>query len=378
MKFLHLSDLHLGKRVNEFSMLEDQAYILDQIIELAGSQQADGIWIAGDVYDKPVPPAEAVRLFDDFLTRLAEMHLPVFIISGNHDSAERIAFGSRLLDASGVYLSPVYDGQVEPVLLSDQYGEIAVYLLPFIKPAMVRRLWEEEPLDSYQDALRAAVAHMEISPQRRNVLLAHQFVTGAQRCESEDVSVGGLDNVDADIFAPFDYVALGHLHGPQWVGRETIRYCGSPLKYSFSETGQQKSALLVELAEKGRIGITPLPLKPLRDMREIKGSYMELTARDSYLGTNTDDYLRAILTDEEDIPNAMDRLRTIYPNLMRLDYDNQRTRSVQAMNVSDQREEKAPLSLLGEFYRLQNNQPMSPEQEAFSKKLMEEIWEGQL
>lgn len=378
MKFLHLSDLHLGKRVNEFSMLEDQAYILNEIVESAGSQQVDGIWIAGDIYDKPVPPAEAVRLFDDFLTRLAEMHLPVFIISGNHDSAERIAFGSRMLDTSGIYLSPVYDGWVEPVVLSDQYGEIAVYLLPFIKPAMVRRLWEEEPVDSYQDALRAAIAHMEISPQRRNVLLAHQFVTGAQRCESEEVSVGGLDNVDADVFEPFDYVALGHLHGPQWVGRETICYCGSPLKYSFSEAGQQKSALLVELAEKGRIEISRLPLKPLRDMREIKGSYMELTARDSYLGTNTDDYLRAILTDEEDIPNAMDRLRTIYPNLMRLDYDNRRTRSVQKIQISESTEQREPLSLLEEFYRLQNNQSMSPEQESFSRKLMEEIWEGQL
>lgn len=378
MKFLHLSDLHLGKRVNEFSMLEDQAYILNEIIKLAESQQVDGIWIAGDIYDKPVPPAEAVRLFDDFLTRLAEMHLSVFIISGNHDSAERIAFGSRLLDTSGIYLSPVYDGQVEPVIVSDRYGEIAVYLLPFIKPAMVRRLWEGKSVDSYQDALRTAVAHMEISPQRRNILLAHQFVTGAQRCESEEVSVGGLDNVDAEIFAPFDYVALGHLHGPQWVGRETIRYCGSPLKYSFSEAGQQKSALLVELAEKGQIEITRLPLTPLRDMREIKGSYMELTARDFYLGTNTDDYLRAVLTDEEDIPNAMDRLRTIYPNLMRLDYDNRRTRSVQIMNTFEETEQKDPLSLLEEFYRLQNNQPMSPEQQAFSKKLMEEIWEGQL
>lgn len=375
MKFMHLSDLHIGKRVNEFSMLEDQKYILSQILLLAEEERPDGVFLAGDLYDKPVPPAEAVQLLDSFLTRLARMDVPVFAVSGNHDSPERVSFGARLLSSRGVYLSPVYDGAVEKVSLTDAYGEVQVHLLPFIKPAVVRHVFEEEEINSYQDAVRSAVSHMAIDPQVRNVLIAHQFVTGAARCESEEILVGGLDNVDASVFDPFDYVALGHIHSPQHVGREAVRYCGTPLKYSFSEAGQEKSVTVLELLEKGNVEIRKFPLKPLRDMRKIRGSYLEVTARSFYEGTNTEDYVQITLTDEEDVPDGLQKLRVIYPNLMRLEYDNKRTRNNGDVAGADSVEQKSELELCGEFYELQNNQPMNEKQEAFVRDLIQDIQE---
>ena len=376
MRFLHLSDLHLGKRLNEFSLLEDQAFILDQILSIARDRQVDGVLIAGDVYDKSVPSGEAVELFDSFLTGLAALGTEVFVISGNHDSAQRMAFGSRLLDRCRIHLSPVFDGEVRPTVLTDQYGEAAVWLLPFLKPAAARQLWPEAEIETYTDAVRAAVAAMEVDPSRRNVLLSHQFVTGAARCESEEISVGGVDNVDAGVFAPFDSVALGHIHSPQWVGRETVRYCGTPLKYSFSEARQQKSVTLVALEEKGRVDIETVPLTPLRDLRELRGTYMELTARSYYEDQSREDYLHITLTDEEDVLNAIARLRAVYPNLMRLDYDNRRTRETRSLDAGGDMEERSPMELLEEFYTLQNNQPMTPEQKRFAAGLMENVWEG--
>lgn len=377
MKFIHLSDLHLGKRVNEFSMLEDQAYILTKIINIIDEQKIEGVWIAGDIYDKAVPPAEAVRLMDDFLTRLADRKLPVFVISGNHDSAERLSFGARLMNSRGIYLSPVFDGKVEPVILKDEFGEIAVYMLPFIKPASVKRFYPEAEITTYTDAVHVAVEHMEMEETRRNVLLAHQFVTGAARCDSEEISVGGVDNVDASAFDGFDYVALGHLHGPQKIGRETVRYSGTPLKYSFSEVSHKKAAVIVTLNEKGDVQIQQIPLVPKRDMREIKGSYMEVTALDFYKDTNTEDYLHVTLTDEEDVPDAIGKLRTIYPNIMRLDYDNTRTRTRTKISGTAEVERKTPMELLMEFYELQNNQAMKEEQVSIASEMMEKIWEGE-
>lgn len=375
MKFMHLSDLHIGKRVNEFSMLEDQKYILAQILELAKKEQVDGVFLAGDLYDKPVPPAEAVRVLDGFLTRLAEMEVPVFAVSGNHDSAERLAFGAQLFSSRGVYLSPVYDGNAEVVSMEDSYGEVRVYLLPFVKPATVRHVFEDEEIDSYQDAVRAAVEHMEIDPAVRNVLAAHQFVTGAARCESEEILVGGLDNVDVTVFDQFDYVALGHIHSPQHVGRETVRYCGTPLKYSFSEAEQEKSVTVVELKEKGQVEIRKIPLVPLRDMRRIRGTYLEVTNRSFYEGTNTEDYVQITLTDEEDVPDGLQKLRVIYPNLMRLEYDNTRTRESGDVTGACEVERKSAQELFGEFYELQNNQPMSGQQETFVRELFMSIQE---
>ena len=375
MRFMHLSDLHLGKRVNEFSMLEDQSFILKQILDIADAELPDAVIIAGDIYDKSIPPAEAVQLFDDFLCALAQRKLQVFVLSGNHDSPERLAFGARLMNLSGIHISPVYDGTVLPTVLKDDYGIVNIYMLPFIKPAHVHHCYQDESIVSYTDAVSTAIRHMNVDPTSRNVLVTHQFVTGAQRSDSEYVSVGGSDNVNASVFDFFDYVALGHLHGPQHIERESIRYCGTPLKYSFSEVNHQKSVTIVEMAEKGELAIRTIPLTPLHDLREIRGTYMELTDRSNYVGTATDDYLHITLTDEQDVPDAIGRLRIVYPNLMKLDYDNLRTRNGTKLNLSDNLKKKSPLELFKELYEKQNGQAMSQEQLDFSTDLMKRIWE---
>lgn len=377
MKWVHLSDLHLGKRVNGFSMVEDQRYILEQILKIMEEEKPDGILLAGDIYDKSVPSAEAVQLFDWFLSQLAAMETEVFAISGNHDSAERLAFGASIMAPGGVYFSPVYDGKLTVVTQKDDFGEIDIYLLPFLKPATVRPFFPEEPIESYTDAVKKALEGYPLHPERRNILLTHQFVAGAARCESEEIYAGGTEAVDASVFQGFDYVALGHLHGPQNVGGENIRYCGTPLKYSFSEAKHQKSVTVVELAEKGSLRLRTVPLRPLRDLREIRGSYMELTAKAYYEGMCREDYLHITLTDEEDVFDAAARLRVIYPNLMKLDYDNQRTRVDQTISAPTEVEQKTPSTLFSEFYALQNNQPMSAEQEKIIKELTEQIWEGE-
>lgn len=374
MRFLHLSDLHLGKRVCEFSMLEDQRHILGQILTLLDDHPVNGVILAGDLYDKPVPPAEAVRLLDWFLTQLAARKLPVFAVSGNHDSADRIAFGAHLLADSQIYLSPVFEGVPVPISLQDDYGTVDIYLLPFLKPATVRHIYPDTDIQSYNDAIAQVLQHCTPDPSHRNVLVAHQFVAGAAACESEEPSVGGVDCIDAALFDAFDYVALGHLHSPQKVGRDTVRYCGTPLKYSFSEATQQKSATFVELGPKGQVQLSTIPLSPLHDLRQLRGSYMELTDRRQYEGTATDDYLQITLTDEQDIPDALARLRVIYPNLMQLDYDNRRTRENQEICAPERTEQRTPLEHFAAFYELQNNQPLSEEQSAFCQKLIESIW----
>ena len=375
MKFLHLSDLHIGKCVNEVSMLDDQAYILDQILCIADVERPDAVLIAGDIYDRSIPSNEAVTLFDDFLVKLAKRHLPVLMISGNHDSPERLSFGGRLLDASGIYISPVYHGNIQPITLTDSYGPVHFWLLPFIRPAHVRRFFPDEAIESYTDACRVAVAHMGFDKSRRNVLLAHQFVTGAATCESEELSVGGTDNVDVTVFEDFDYTALGHLHGPQNVGSNRVRYCGTPLKYSFSEADQHKSVTLVELGGKGHLHVELIPLTPRHDLRELRGSFAALTDRANYENTPTDDYLHILLTDEEDVPEAAGRLRAIYPNLLQLSYDNTRTRTSQLVDGPGEVPNRLPLELFDELYQKQNNQPMSPVQRAFMQTLMESIGE---
>ena len=377
MKLIHLSDLHLGKRVNEFSMMEDQEYILEEILKITLEERPEGVIIAGDVYDRPVPPAEAVELFDEFLFRLSEQRLKVFIISGNHDSPERLAFGSRLISGSGVYLAPVYTGRVEPVVLRDEYGPVKIFLLPFLKPVHVKRCFPEEEIGSYTDALQKAVEELPLCPKERNVLVTHQFVAGAGRCDSEELSLGGSDAVDVSVFDPFDYVALGHLHNPQKAGKETVRYCGTPLKYSFSEAAHGKSVTVVELGEKGNVSVRTVPLHPLHDMKEIRGSYEALILRDYYEGKAwREDYLHITLTDEEDIPDAVRKLQVIYPNLMKLDYDNRRTRTRSELIREAEAEKKTPLELLEEFYEKQNNQAMSETQRAFASELIEKIWGG--
>ena len=373
MRFLHLSDLHIGKRVHNFSMLEDQKYILDQILGIADEENVTGVIIAGDVYDKPVPSAEAVSLFDEFLVQLAERELDVFVISGNHDSPERIAFGEKLMRHKKVYLSPVYNGKIEPICLNDEFGTVKVFLLPFIKPVHVRHFLEEEVSD-YTETLACAISLMDISQDERNVLVCHQFVTGAGRSESEEISVGGLDNVDATVFEPFDYVALGHIHGPQNIGSERIRYCGTPLKYSFSEAEHKKSVTIVELGQKGDLSIRLRELNPMRDLIKIKGLFDEVTDKSFYKDLDTESYVQITLLDEDDIPNAFGKLATIYPNLMLMRYENRRTMDG-ADILSDGNEiNMAPDVLFSQFYETMNNQPMTKEQEAYMLALIEKIW----
>ena len=377
MKLFHLSDLHIGKRVNEFSMIEDQKYILKRILDLAEEEKPDGIILAGDIYDKQIPSAEAVQVFDEFITRLAGRAIPVFIISGNHDSAERLAFGGRLLNSRGIYLSPVYDGSVTKIPLKDQYGTVWIHLLPFIRPSTVRHVFENEAdlVTDVQTAAETVIRHMEIDLKDRNILVAHQFVTGASRCESEDVQVGGLDNIDAAVFTPFDYTALGHIHSPQNVGTDRVRYCGTPLKYSFSEVDQEKSITVVELEKKGTVRTSLLPLKPLRDMRKLRGTYLELTDRSFYRDMNREDYIQVTLTDEDDVPDGLQKLRVIYPNIMQLLYDNQRTKTTQEVDAAKAVEKKTEMELFYEFYELQNNQPMTKQQKDFAEQLIREIKE---
>ena len=378
MKLIHISDLHLGKNLNGFSLLKDQEDILKQIRDIIRKESPDGVIVAGDVFDKSVPPVEAVELFDDFLVQLVMYKLQVFVISGNHDSPERIAYGGRIMETSGIHLSPVYNGNVMPVTLRDDYGEIKIYLLPFIKPTHVRRYFEEETIESYTDAIRVAIDHMNVDKTKRNILVTHQFVTDAVRSESEDISVGGSDNVDAAVFEGFDYVALGHLHRAQNAGSNQIRYCGTPLKYSFSESADEKSVTVIEFAEKGNLRVRTIELCPLRDMVKIRGSYEEVTARDFYAGTTyQEDYVQITLTDEEDIPDVIGKLRSIYKNLMKIEYNNKRTRQNAEIACVSDVEKKSPFQIFSEFYEKQNNTEMTSEQAKFMQSLITEVWEDE-
>lgn len=379
MKFIHLSDLHLGKKLNDFSLIEDQKYILKIIINIIDSQKPDAVLISGDVYDKSVPVTEAVELFDEFITVVASRGIKCFIISGNHDSAERIAFGGRVMSSGGIYLSPVYSGMVEPIYIDDDYGTVGVYMLPFIKPASVRRFFPDAQITSYDDAVRTAVNAINVSGDNRNIILSHQFVTGALRSDSEEISVGGTDNISADIFDKFDYVALGHIHRPQKVGRDAVRYSGTPLKYSFSEVSHTKTLTIVELCEKGSVNISEIPLKPMREMAEIKGKFEEIMSPKTYEGTTLrEDFLHITLTDDEEIIDAVGKLRTVYKNILRLDYDNKRTRTYSLITSSAEAEHKSPLDFFSELYELQNNTPMNEEEINFVRTLIENISDGEV
>ena len=388
MKFIHTADLHIGKIVCEHSMLDEQRHILARILEAVDSEKPDAVLIAGDVYDKPVPSAEAVAVLDDFLVELAARKVRTFVLSGNHDSAERIAFGGRLMGKSGVHVSQVYSGKFAPVTLSDSEGEVDVWMLPFVRPVNVRACLagddERDAVKDYTSAVKAALAQMHFTPGRRNVLLAHQFVTGAERSESEE-NVGGLDNVDATVFAAFDYVALGHIHKPQNVlkgddGTVRARYSGTPLKYSLSEAVHKKSLTVVEL-NAGKNVLREIPLVPLHDVREIRGTFAEIISpefRNAQVaaGNKLDDFVYIKLTDENDVPDAAQKLRGIYPNLMMLAYDNERTRNQADVGIAEAIDEKKPMELFGEFFEGRNGRPMKPEESEFVQDLISSIWGG--
>lgn len=379
MRWMHLADLHIGKKVNGFSMLEDQRYVLEQVLKVASEQSLNGVLLAGDIYDKSVPAGEAVQLLDWFLTELAELRLPVYMVSGNHDSAERLAFGAKLLEKSGVHVAGIYNGELEPIVLNDEYGSLNLYLLPFVKPVHVRKALgmdseAQEEITTYDDAIAKVLDVVDINVNERNVLVAHQSVAGAERCDSEDVAVGGLENVRAELFEDFDYVALGHIHGPQNMTRDTIRYAGTLLKYSFSECNHKKSITIVELKEKGNVSVTKIPVEPLRDMRVLTGEYTTLMSKDSYDDVKRKDYLKVILTDEQEIPEAIGKMRTVYPNIMMLDYDNERTRATSNIQGAKVVEQKEPIEYFKEFYQQQNGVGIDEEQEKMILEMMKEIW----
>ena len=385
MKFLHISDLHFGKKLNEFSLIEDQKFILFKILQCIDEHKPDALLIAGDVYDKGIPSVDAVKLFDFFLNSLAQKKIPTYIISGNHDSPERMTCGSSLMEQSGIHFARAYDGQSCKYELHDKEGPVNIYLLPFIKPAIVRAALESlgksdeaEKIITYDDAVAAAISQMNVDWSKRNVLIAHQFVTGSTRCDSEDISVGGTDNISAELFEKFDYVALGHLHGCQKAGDENIRYSGSPLKYSFSEVNHKKGGLIVELGAKSELKVEQVLFEPQHDLRCIKGKYEEITLKKYWeqMGQSVNDYLHITLTDEEDIPEGFARLQLIYKNLVSLDYDNSRTQKDNQIEGAAEVEKKSPLDLFEQFYELQNNQKFSEEQKKLSESLIEEIWGG--
>ena len=375
MNFLHVSDLHIGKKLCGKALMDDQRHILSEILEMAAAPEIDALLVAGDLYDKSQPSGEAVELASGFLTSLAKLGKPCFIVSGNHDSPEQVAYCESILSGASIFVSPAFNAAPARHVLRDEFGEVHIYLLPFVRPLQLRRAFPERAAEirSYADAVRVAVEEMHVDPSARNVLVAHQFVLGASAPEltdSEERMVGGVDAVPVEVFDRFDYVALGHIHRPQKMGRETLRYSGTPLKYSFSEVEHKKSVTIVELLEKGNVQISTVPLVPLRDMRKVRGTYMEVTAKESYTAENKMDYLQITLTDEEDVPGALQKLRTIYPNLMRLEYDNKRTRENREVQAVEAQEQKSELELFGEFYELLNNEVMKEEQTEFMENLI--------
>lgn len=376
MKFFHISDLHLGKRVNEFSMIDNQSDILQKIVMLAKEHKPDAVLIAGDLYDKSMPTIEAVQLLDRFLVWLNDLGVAVFMISGNHDSVERVAFGADLLKHSKVHIAQSYNGKMKPITLKDEFGDINIWMMPYLKPSLVRGYFSEKTIDTYSAAVSAALSNIELDASLRNVLVAHQFVIGAEISEgSEEISVGGSENVDGALFNAFDYVALGHIR-PQIMGRETMRYCGTPLKYSFSEINQQKSVTVVEMDKKGEVTISELPLIPYHEMLEVRGTYDEIMNRSFYRGIDTEkDYIHIILTDEHDEPDALVKLRNIYKNIISFRYENKRTQTSATFESVSDLDKKSPVELFGEFFTAQNGQDMSEQQEEYVRNLFATIWE---
>jgi len=373
MKFIHTADLHLGKYVNGFSMLEDQKYILSMIGKIIGEEKPNGLLIAGDIYDKAVPPEDAVQLFEEFLEKVTSMGVPVFAISGNHDSAVRFSFGSELMKKSGIYFAHPFCGISTPVIFSDEFGEVCIYMLPFVRPASVRKYFPDQDINSYEKAVESCIKSMNVDRSKRNILIAHQFVTGAKRSDSEEINVGGLDNVSEKIFDCFDYVALGHIHGPQRIGRDSLRYSGTPLKYSFSECGHKKSLSRVTINQKGNVDVEEIPLTPLHDMRTIRGTFDEVCAQGKSGHFDAKDYIGITLTDEEEIPSGVDKLRNVFPNLMSVEYDNSRTRINSQIENLDDVKGISPLELFDMLYEQQNARHLSDVQKKYLAAMIERL-----
>lgn len=374
MRFLHISDLHIGKRLHEFSLAEEQRYMLERVLDIVDERRPNAVLISGDVYDKSIPSTDAVGIFDDFLVALCDRGVETFVIAGNHDSAERLSFGSRIMASSGIHICGSYNGQTVPITVTDGDEECDIYMLPFVRPASVRRFFECE-IESYTDAIAAVIGRMNVDPKRRNILLAHQMVVGAECSGSEDISVGGVDGVSASVFADFDYVALGHIHRAQRCGSERVRYCGSPMKYSLSEASDTKAAVLLTLSGSGELTTEQIPIPPLHDMHRLCGSYDELMSREFYEGTSyREDYVGITLTDEDDVTDAMARLRTVYHRLLTINYDNARTRGGSTVADGATSRSASPIELFAEFYELRNGKALSADAEEHMKESIDKVW----
>lgn len=367
MKFLHISDLHLGRRLGAFSLAEEQTAMLDWVFDTLVSTGADVLLIAGDIYDRAVPPPDAVVALDHFFSRVHALGIPVCVSSGNHDSVERLSFGSTLFTGANVYVSPPLSEGIRHVTFTDEYGDVTVWLLPFCRPADVRDAGIAE-VYSYTEALAAVVGTMPLDPAIRNVALAHQFLTGGVRADSETASVGGLDNVDAAVFSPFDYTALGHLHRRQNTASEKIAYSGSPLCYDFGEAEDEKGAILAELLEKGTLHTAFLPYRnPMRRLRTLRGTYDELTAKSFWQNERRDDYLHVILTDPDEVPDAAAKLSVLYPHLLLLSYENHPDvlqTGLEETALSGERS-ASPGEVFAAFFARQNGRELSEAESAY-------------
>lgn len=385
MKLLHLADLHIGKSVHEFDLLSDQEYILGEIIRIIDEEmmsKPDAAVISGDVFDRPIPPVEAIRLFERFLGELNSRKIKVYIISGNHDSPERLAYGSSLMKESGVFFARSFadypsDGYVlEKHVLTDEYGSLNLYLLPFLKPSTARRFFPDAEIRTWTEAVRSMISTAKIDRNERNVIAAHQFVTGSEISDSEYLAVGGAEQIEASVFDGFCYVALGHLHKPQKVRRETIRYAGSPLKYSFSEMNFPKTLPVAEIGRTAEdVAITLFPLIPKREMALLKGTYLQLASRDFYKNIDTSRYFKVILEDREEQPDVLRKLRTIYPNIMLLEYAERRVRRTQSGDFPDA-SRNTPEELFRLFYREQNGRDLDEKQARYMEQRIAAVFGG--
>ncbi len=371
MKFLHLSDLHIGLRMYEHSFIEDQKHMLNAAIDVVENEAVEAVLIAGDIYDKQIPPAEAMAVFDSFISRLADMNIPVLISSGNHDSTERLSFGGSIMSAKGVHISPVYNGNIKPITLTDKYGEFDAYMIPFIKPADVRRFFEDVNIESYTDAMRAVISALPIDATKRNILICHQNVGTSTQCESV---VGGLDMIDANVFEQFDYVALGHIHEAYPVLRDSIRYCGTVLCHEFKFCGSKTGFYVIDMDENGEISKKFIDYFPQHPMLKLRGELAELISPDKIDQRAVNSYLQITLTDEQEAIDSVGKLRAAYPYVLSVEYDNMRTRTEQYIKLGGDTNEKSPFQLFSEFYELQNNAKLNDEQEQIVKQIIEEVW----
>ncbi len=379
MKFLHISDLHIGKVVNGFSMLKEQKFALEQVMSVAEKEQVDGVIIAGDVYDRSIPTGEAVALLDYFLTSLIEMGKEVYLISGNHDSPERIGFAQNILEKKGLHIAGVMTKDVKTIVKEDEYGKVNIYLLPFATPKVMKYVLEKEDLEcNYHCCIEEFVKRMGVNDEERNLLVTHHFVVGDRKMpmlsdlEMENL-VGGTEPIDGILFEDFDYVALGHIHRPQKVSRETIRYAGSLVKYSFSEIEHKKSMTVVELKEKGQVLIKEIPFVPLHDMRILKGKLSDLTKKEVVEAENREDFVQVILTDREELFEPMEQLRAVYPNIMQLVIEKNIREEKEVSFSSVNLTKRTTKQLFEQFYETVMGQGLEEEQVALVEKLIEDI-----